>query len=105
MQDLFTANGFSAADRDAARSGVPRTIYFLEKEYIARYWTMAALPPERLDETAAFAASLQREPESRVLLWHLYTAYCLRCPAPVFPEELPDSASTPARSICSSCLH
>lgn len=88
MQNLFTDNGFSVADRDAAQSGVPRTIYFLEKEFIARCWTMAELPPERLDETVKFAARLQREPESRVLLWHLYTVYCMRYPAPVFPEEL-----------------
>ena len=88
MQDIFLASGFTAADRAAAERGVPGTIYFLTKEFITRYWAMAALPPERLNETVEFAAKLQCNAEYRALVWHLYLACCIRFPEEKFPEEL-----------------
>ena len=88
MQDLFVCNGFTPQERLSARTGAPGRIFFLTPEFIAAYWPLTAMPPERRAEVTACARRLQDAPEARALMWHLYTEFCIRNRTDGFPEIL-----------------
>lgn len=88
MQDLFVCNGFTPEERISARTEAPGRIFFLTPEFIAGYWPLTAMPPERRAEVTACARRLQDDPEARALVWHLYTEFCIRNRADGFPEIL-----------------
>ncbi|MCI5779473.1 MAG: hypothetical protein MR051_06635 [Lentisphaeria bacterium] len=87
MQDLFARNGFTPEERISALTGAPGRIFFLTPEFIAAYWPLTAMPPERRAGVTACARRLQDDPEARALVWHLYSEFCIRNRAG-FPEIL-----------------
>lgn len=87
MQDFFTPNGFTLAERTDAHSAAPGQIFFLTEKFLKQYYPLSKLPPEKYDEVANFATKLQNDSEARALMWYLYTAYCLKNQY-AFPEIL-----------------
>ena len=94
LDELLKSTGIPADGAEKSASTCPGKIFFLQREFLEKYWTMAALPPDKLEMTAAFAAELEKMADVRVLAWHLYR-YCLFTPIEEFrfqdfPEPLLD---------------
>ena len=60
FDELLKQTGIPADGAEKSVSTCPGKIFFLQRDFLEKYWTMAALPPDKLEMTAAFAAELEK---------------------------------------------
>ena len=72
MLDWQNIPGIPVENADISVASCPERPFFLQREFLEKYWTMAALPPEQLPRMTAYAEKVQTDPEYRCFAWHFY---------------------------------
>ena len=90
MMDILLQNGFKTEDFEASVASCPGKLFFLEKDFLQKYFPIAKLPPEKLPEMIDFAGDCQQNTAKRYLLWHLHLIYTKKTLLEIVNLSLPD---------------
>lgn len=90
MLKLLEITGIPDDDASISIAGCPGYPFFLQHDYIEKYWPLAELPPDKLPQTLAVADKIQAEPRFRQLAWHIYRYYNLTKILQVKSDAFPD---------------
>jgi hypothetical protein len=72
MLEIIKRNGLPDTGAASSLASCPGKPFFLQRNYLRQYWSMAKLPEEKFELTAAFAEKIQNNLPLRQLSWHLY---------------------------------
>ena len=90
MLKLLEITGIPGTRADSSIATCPGKPFFLQAEFIRKYWKMSELPEDKLSCCISFAAKIQSEPRYRLLAWHLYRYMTLTPMELIENEALPD---------------
>ncbi len=90
MLSLLRTTGIPDDDAALSIAGCPAFPFFLQHDYIRKYWQLAELPAEKLPQTLDFADKIRAVPRFRQLAWHCYRYFNLTKIAQVKGDAFPD---------------
>lgn len=94
MLGIIERSGLPDTGAAASIASCPEKPFFLQENYIRKYWKMAELPAEKLEYTLDFAAKIRKDLRYRQLTWHLYRYFTLTPMANVEHIKLTDNIGT-----------
>ena len=93
MLSILEANNIPTDNAQSTINTCPGKPFFLQHDFIRKYWQPACLPEEKLPAMLSFADKIQTEPRYRLLAWHFYR-YCTFTPIRNFKAaDVPDIIS------------
>lgn len=72
LKEFLIANYLPADDADVLEQNCPEQLFFLQEEFIRKYYAIARLPQEQLDMVIQKAALFNERKEIRLLCWYMY---------------------------------
>ena len=88
FSEILERSGVVTAGADVSFLTGPRTLFFLEPEFLNETGRLAELPPDLLEDVQAMAADLKKDPLLKTLAWHLYRLFCLLPDFRAFPDHI-----------------
>ena len=90
MLSFLKTTGIPADGAAVSLASCPGKPFFLQHDYVKKYWTLAALPEDKLELTLEFADMIQENERFRMLAWHIYRYFNLRPMGQIKVDEFPD---------------
>ncbi len=90
MFSLLKTTGIPADGAAVSLASCPGKPFFLQHDYVKKYWTLAALPEDKLELTLEFADMIQENECFRMLAWHIYRYFNLIPMGQIKVDEFPD---------------
>ena len=72
LKEFLIANHLPVDDADVLEQNCPEQLFFLQEEFIRKYYAIARLPQEQLDTVIQKAAAFNEKKEIRLLCWYMY---------------------------------
>ena len=72
LKELLDSNWLPSADAETLEQSCPEKLFFLQEEFIRKYYAIAQLPQEQLDFVIQKAAEFDERKEIRLLCWYMY---------------------------------
>ena len=72
LKELLDSNWLPSADAETLEQSCPEKLFFLQEDFIRKYYAIAQLPQEQLDFVIQKAAEFDERKEIRLLCWYMY---------------------------------